>query len=68
MKTDYKIEIELYPTDTSNKEEPYFWSLMSSSGNGWHTSMAGYAATPEEAFEKVYGYYKTMREDNLCIS
>lgn len=64
MKTNYKIEIELCPTEITNKDEPYFWSLMSSDGNGWHTSMAGYAATPEKAFEKVYGYYKKIYRMN----
>ena len=60
MKTSYKIEIELCPTDTTNKDEPYFWSLMSSNEDGWNVSMAGYAATPEKAFEKVYGYYEKI--------
>jgi hypothetical protein len=31
--------------------------------------MAGYAATPEKAFEKVYGYYEKMykMEEWICL-
>ena len=61
MKTNYKIEIELCPTETINKDEPYFWSLMSTIGDRWHTSTVGYAATPEKAFEKACGIYEKYK-------
>lgn len=64
MQASYKIEIELYPTETTRKDPLYFWSLMSSNGSEWRASMAGYEATPQKAFEKGYGYYEEMCEMN----
>lgn len=45
----------LYP---DNSYEPYFWCLMSNTGKDWCNETAGWASTPEKAWEEAISFYK----------
>lgn len=59
MEEEYKIEVLVTPHYHDNLKNPYFWCVLRWYNEGWcNTSGSGWAASPEEAFNKANKWYE----------
>ncbi|MCL2216995.1 MAG: hypothetical protein FWB91_08260 [Defluviitaleaceae bacterium] len=57
MDAPYRIEVWVTPSKDENPANPYFWILYRYDGN-WFNQNAGWAKTPETAWQDAYNFYK----------
>lgn len=67
MKFAYKIDVHMYPSYHDNPKEPYFWMIASidttNPDSEWCNSGAGWAETPEKAWEQALAYYNKYKKE-----
>ena len=66
MRLFYKIEVDPHPSDdVRDKETPYFWRIVSINvddpNSKYCTTTAGWAETPEKAFNDALNFYKKYK-------
>lgn len=67
MKTIFKIEITLSPSNTINPQKPYFWILWSNNGNNWCNSNCGWSESPSAAWTSAYEFYTLYKSKDSTI-
>ena len=58
----YKIEVMIF-SDKLNSSKPFFWYLLSNTGDKWCNIAFGHESTPEKAWEAAYRFYKNYKFD-----
>lgn len=57
----YKIEVMMYvPTNELGSSKPFFWCLMSNTGDKWYNEGFGWESSIEKAWEAAYNFYKKL--------
>lgn len=63
MKKIYKIEVIMdVPTEELGSSKPFFWCLLSNTGNEWCNEACSWESTPEKAWEEAIRFYRKKRE------
>lgn len=61
---EYKIEIGMTPHVHDVPDTPYCWCILKHTDKGWCNSGFGWAATPEEAWQKANEWYTKFYLEN----
>lgn len=67
MTNAYKIEIGVTPNSHENKTQPYYWNLYAYDGI-WTNSAAGWASSPDKAWQEAYTFYLRYKSPKTAIS
>ncbi|MFF2886329.1 hypothetical protein [Paenibacillus sp. NPDC057967] len=59
----YKIEIGVTPSEGDNRLQPYYWVLYAFHDT-WYNEAAGWAGTPESAWEEAYHFYVRYKKSH----
>lgn len=63
----YKIEIGVTPCKVDNNKQPYYWVLYAYNGV-WYNEAAGWARTPDSAWEEAYHFFvRYKKTDQLLL-
>lgn len=59
MESEHKIQVYPEP-DLEMKKTPYFWVVLSWSGNDWYNNGCGWSSSPEQAFLDGMKHYNQL--------